>query len=58
MLTVMVSVNNIVAGIASKKSLWEINTDQKYYEEKKPQPTSSDSTVKHDEAVSYRGLAT
>ena len=35
MLTAMVAVDNIVAGIPSKENLWAINTEQEYHEEKK-----------------------
>lgn len=35
MLTAMVAVDNIVAGITSKDNLWSINTEQEYHEEKK-----------------------
>jgi len=35
MLTAMVSVDNIVAGIKSKENIWAINTEQEYHEEKK-----------------------
>ena len=34
MLTAMVSVDNIVAGITSKKNIWEINTEEDYHEKK------------------------
>jgi hypothetical protein len=34
MLTAMVSVDNILAGITDKKNLWEINTEQEYHEDK------------------------
>jgi protoporphyrinogen oxidase len=35
MLTAMVAVDNIVAGIQSKENIWTINTEQEYHEEKK-----------------------
>ena len=35
MLTAMVAVDNIEAGILSKDNLWKINTEQEYHEEKK-----------------------
>jgi protoporphyrinogen oxidase len=35
MLTAMTAVDNILAGITDKSSLWEINTEQDYHEEKK-----------------------
>jgi protoporphyrinogen oxidase len=34
MLTAMVAVDNITAGITSKANLWSINTEQEYHEEK------------------------
>jgi protoporphyrinogen oxidase len=34
MLTAMVAVDNIVAGIISKANIWDINTEQEYHEEK------------------------
>jgi protoporphyrinogen oxidase len=33
MLTAMVAVDNICAGITSKQNIWEINTEQEYHEE-------------------------
>ena len=35
MLTAMTAVDNIIAGNTDKSSLWEINTEQEYHEEKK-----------------------
>jgi hypothetical protein len=34
MLTAMVAVDNIIAGVATKANLWSINTEQEYHEEK------------------------
>jgi hypothetical protein len=34
MLTAMVAVDNIIAGVTSKDNLWSINTEQEYHEEK------------------------
>jgi hypothetical protein len=34
MLTAMVAVDNIIAGIESKENIWAINTEQEYHEEK------------------------
>ncbi len=34
MLTAMVAVDNIAAGISGKANLWEINTEQEYHEQK------------------------
>lgn len=39
MLTAMVAVDNICAGIVAKENIWAINTEQEYHEEKKtPDP--------------------
>nr|WP_256441313.1 NAD(P)/FAD-dependent oxidoreductase [Chitinophaga sp. HK235] len=35
MLTAMVAVDNIAAGITTKNNIWSINTEQEYHEEKK-----------------------
>lgn len=40
MLTAMTAVDNILAGITEKTSLWEINTEQEYHEEKEEPQTS------------------
>jgi protoporphyrinogen oxidase len=51
MLTAMVAVDNICAGILSKDNLWAINTEQEYHEEKKEadspthQPAQDDSQI-------------
>lgn len=42
MLTAMVAVDNIAAGITSKENIWAINTEQEYHEEK----SSDDSPAK------------
>lgn len=34
MLTAMIAVDNIVAGITDKENLWSVNTDQEYHEKK------------------------
>lgn len=34
MLTAMVAVDNIIAGVESKENIWAINTEQEYHEEK------------------------
>ncbi|GGB24050.1 NAD(P)/FAD-dependent oxidoreductase [Puia dinghuensis] len=34
MLTAMVAVDNIIAGVTEKANIWEINTEQNYHEEK------------------------
>ena len=41
MLTAMVAVDNIVAGITSKENIWSVNTEQEYHEEK-DQPRDED----------------
>src|SRR6266567_49908 len=38
MLTAMVSVDNILAGITDKSNLWDINTEQEYHEDKAAPP--------------------
>lgn len=43
MLTAMVSVDNILAGITDKSNLWEINTEQEYHEGKASPPKESES---------------
>jgi protoporphyrinogen oxidase len=51
MLTAMVAVDNIAAGIESKGNLWAINTEQEYHEEKKEaQPNIAPSTPTHKES--------
>lgn len=39
MLTAMVAVDNIAAGITSKENIWSINTEQEYHEEKQEEAT-------------------
>ncbi|NLT59577.1 MAG: hypothetical protein GXX88_02990, partial [Candidatus Hydrogenedentes bacterium] len=34
MLTAMIAVDNILAGITSKKAIWEVNTEEEYHEAK------------------------
>ncbi|MBO9204606.1 MULTISPECIES: NAD(P)/FAD-dependent oxidoreductase [Niastella] len=50
MLTAMVAVDNIIAGITTKENLWSINTEQEYHEEKK----SVDSDVVKKETPTYQ----
>ena len=38
MLTAMMAVENILAGVESKRNLWEVNTGQEYHEDKVEQP--------------------
>lgn len=40
MLTAMVAVDNICAGIPSKENIWTINTEQEYHEEKQASETT------------------
>jgi len=35
MLTAMIAVDNIIAGKTDKSSLWEVNTEMEYHEEKR-----------------------
>ena len=44
MLTAMVAVDNIAAGVLSKGNIWEINTEQEYHEEKRDQPKAMQTT--------------
>jgi hypothetical protein len=34
MLTAMLAVDNILAGVTSKKDIWEVNTEEEYHETK------------------------
>jgi hypothetical protein len=43
MLTAMVSVDNICAGVVTKENIWSINTEQEYHEEKKSAELVSES---------------
>jgi len=47
MLTAMVAVDNIAAGVTAKDNLWAINTEQEYHEEKK----STLISVPHSETI-------
>jgi protoporphyrinogen oxidase len=38
MLTAMMAVENILAGVKSKQNLWEVNTEQEYHEQKTEPP--------------------
>lgn len=51
MLTAMVAVDNILAGIKTKANLWEINTEQDYHEDKGDHAgtsTHTDSNSEHE----------
>jgi len=42
MLTAMIAVENILAGVTSKENLWSVNTEQEYHEQKEePQPATA-----------------
>jgi protoporphyrinogen oxidase len=45
MLTAMVAVDNIVAGIESKQNIWAVNTEQEYHEEKEEVNTEASSAA-------------
>ena len=34
MLTAMVAVDNIIAGVTDKETIWSVNTEQEYHESK------------------------
>ena len=55
MLTAMVAVDNILAGITDKSNLWEINTEQEYHEDKKPAPPRK--TISEPEVEDNQELA-
>jgi len=46
MLTAMVAVDNIAAGITSKANIWSINTEQEYHEEKATDPAPEKTAEK------------
>jgi protoporphyrinogen oxidase len=54
MLTAMVAVDNIKAGITGKENIWAINTEQEYHEEKKSINPEEESAIEHLEVVSER----
>lgn len=45
MLTAMVAVDNICAGVTSKDNLWSINTEQEYHEEKDAKGTPTEPSA-------------
>jgi protoporphyrinogen oxidase len=51
MLTAMVSVDNILAGITSKQNLWDINTEQEYHENKDGPGTTGPVAQEQGESV-------
>src|SRR6186713_2289242 len=50
MLTAMVAVDNIAAGITTKDNLWSINTEQEYHEEKTTADGNKETLVKKEPA--------
>ena len=54
MLTAMVAVDNIVAGVTSKANLWSINTEQEYHEERQ----AAEIEVATDQPVAGRPAPT
>jgi protoporphyrinogen oxidase len=46
MLTAMVAVDNIAAGVTQKSNIWSINTEQEYHEEKKTTPALQKPSAK------------
>lgn len=55
MLTAMVAVDNIVAGVTTKANLWSINTEQEYHEEKKGAEAVPDPEKRKIPALSPQG---
>jgi protoporphyrinogen oxidase len=53
MLTAMVAVDNILAGISDKANLWEVNTEQEY-QEPKPDPRTAAAPPKTQASSSTR----
>jgi protoporphyrinogen oxidase len=45
MLTAMIAVDNILAGITDKSNLWEVNTEMEYHESAKPENPSAPGTT-------------
>ena len=43
MLTAMMAVENILAGVKSKQNLWDVNTEQEYHEQKAETPRTPDA---------------
>ncbi|HEV2136477.1 MAG TPA: NAD(P)/FAD-dependent oxidoreductase [Terracidiphilus sp.] len=61
MLTAMMAVENILAGIKSKQNLWEVNTEQEYHEQKSeaqtPRAQAHTPVTAINEAESDQGMA-
>jgi protoporphyrinogen oxidase len=59
MLTAMMAVDNILAGVKSKQNLWEVNTEQEYHEQKAETPRKQDGASGADvgEAERKQGMA-
>ncbi len=53
MLTAMVAVDNITAGVTAKANLWAINTEQEYHEEKTAEKATSPAKIKFPFLVDY-----
>jgi len=53
MLTAMMAVDNIIAGVRSRDNLWALNTEQEYHEEKQ-----TDSSVESSEELTEAGVKT
>ncbi len=50
MLTAMVAVDNITAGVVEKANLWSINTEQEYHEELKAQTQQKEKNIEQEVA--------
>lgn len=57
MLTAMVSVDNICAGITNKENIWEINTEQEYHEEKSKSNNHIDDTNERNNSGKSNGIS-
>jgi protoporphyrinogen oxidase len=57
MLTAMVSVDNICAGIAEKTNIWSINTEQEYHEEKVTENSIAAGTIGENNKTNHGSLS-
>jgi protoporphyrinogen oxidase len=60
MLTAMMAVENILAGVTSKENLWEVNTEQEYHEQKdetQRAPSRAARVAAMNEAEEKQGMA-
>jgi hypothetical protein len=48
MLTAMMAVENILAGITSKENLWGVNTEQEYHEQKEEPQTAAEAGTQRE----------